>query len=151
MMPASNLLSSLQPLRISVLGPKGPLIVPLWFVWQDDRIWCASQGSSLVVRALQADPRCAYDVSTNDMPYRGIRGRGNARCLPEAGASVLEQLIDRYQVNRESQLSRWLLSRCDSEVAIEITPVWQTDWDYSERMAPQDVTREPAENSSNPR
>ncbi len=137
-MPAADLLSSLQPLRISVQGLHGPLIVPLWFVWQVDRIWCASQQSSMVVRALQADPRCAFDLSTNDMPYRGIRGRGHARCLPESGARVLEQLIDRYQVNRDSRLARWLLSRCDTEVAIEITPVWQSDWDYSERMASQE-------------
>lgn len=128
------LFSSIQPLRIAVPTRHGALIVPLWFVFQSDRIWCASQNDSLVVRALEGDPRCAFDLSTNEMPYRGVRGRGSVRCLPELGGEVLGQLIDRYQVNRASQLARWLLSRSDSEVAIEITPLWQSDWDYSERM-----------------
>ncbi len=132
---ATDLLSSLQPMRIAVQTRHGPLIVPLWFIVQDDRIWCATQADSVLVRALEVDPRCAFDLSTNDMPYRGVRGRGSVRCLPELGGKVLDQLIDRYRIDRESRLARWLLSRCTTEVAIEITPVWQTAWDYSERMA----------------
>jgi Pyridoxamine 5'-phosphate oxidase len=135
MTESTNLLSLAQPLRVAVQTRHGPLIVPLWFVFQNGCIWCASQEDSVVVRALQADPRCAFDLSTNDMPYRGIRGRGSVRCIPESGGQVLKQLIDRYQVNRDSRLARWLLSRSDTEVAIEITPNWQTEWDYSERMA----------------
>lgn len=131
----TDLLSLAQPLRLAVNTRHGPLIVPLWFVFRNDRIWCASQEDSVVVRALQADPGCGYDLSTNDMPYRGIRGRGSVRCIPESGGQVLEELIDRYQVNPDSRLARWLLSRSDTEVAIEITPVWQTEWDYSERMS----------------
>jgi len=143
MMMPENLPSSLQPLRISVQTARGPLIVPLWFVWQEGRFWCATQSDSMVVRALQADPRCAFDLSTNDMPYRGVRGRGSVRCLPEFGGKVLEQLIDRYRVDRESRLARWLLSRRTTEVALEITPVWQTAWDYSERMAQSEQVGEP--------
>ena len=133
MLPA-DLLSSLQPLRVGVQTTQGPLIVPLWFLWRNDQLWCASQQDSVVVGALRANALCAFDLSTNDMPYRGIRGRGSVRCLSDRGGEVLEQLIDRYRVDRTSRLGRWLLSRLDTEVAIEITPVWQTGWDYSERM-----------------
>ncbi len=147
---ATELFSSIQPLRIAVQTPHGSLIVPLWFVFQKGCIWCASQGDSTVVRALQDDPRCAFELSTNEMPYRGIRGRGTVRCLPEVGGQVLEHLIDRYQINRDSQLARWLLSRRDTEVAIEITPVWQSDWDYSQRMTSsrRDVAAQFSEKSS---
>jgi len=131
----TDLLAARQPLRVSVQTGRGPLIVPLWFDWDGERLWCATQRDAAVVRALRETPRCAFDLSTNDMPYRGIRGRGSVRCLPELGGAVLDRLIDRYRIDRASRLATWLLSRRASEVAIEITPTWQTGWDYSERMA----------------
>jgi hypothetical protein len=68
------------------------------------------------------------------MPYRGIRGRARVRCLPEQGGAVLGRLIDRYLPDRDHPLATWLLSRAADEVAIEITPTWQSRWDYSDRM-----------------
>ena len=134
-MAADNLLDARIPLRISVQTAKGPLIAPLWFEWDGSRFWCASHKNSAIVRALEREPLCAFDLSTNDMPYRGIRGRGYAHCRREHGAAVLERLIDRYFASRNSPLAAWLLSRAASEVAIEITPTWQTSWDYSARMS----------------
>jgi hypothetical protein len=84
------------------------------------------------------------------MPYRGVRGRAHVRCLPERGGAVLERLIDRYLPDREHPLASWLLSRRAEEVAIEITPFWQTCWDYSARM--QGLGRDlPAVDSTTPR
>ena len=123
------------PLRLAVASSRGLLIVPLWFDWDGARFWCASQSDAAIVRALERTPVCAFDLSTNDMPYRGLRGRGNARCRPERGVAVLERLIDRYVRNRQTPLAAWLLSRGANEVAIEITPTWQTTWDYSARMS----------------
>ncbi len=122
------------PLRLSVQTRRGPLIVPLWFDWDGERLWCASHRDAAIIGALETSPLCAFDLSTNDMPYRGVRGRGTVRCRPDLGAPVLERLIDRYLPDRDHPLAIWLLSRRDQEVAIEITPTWQTDWDYSTRM-----------------
>lgn len=108
--------------------------MPLWFDWDGERLWCASHRNAAIVAALEAAPRCAFDLSTNDMPYRGLRGRGRADCRPELGAAVLERLIDRYLPDRTHPLAIWLLSRRDDEIAIAITPTWQTRWDYSARM-----------------
>jgi nitroimidazol reductase NimA-like FMN-containing flavoprotein (pyridoxamine 5'-phosphate oxidase superfamily) len=133
-MKPENLLDARIPLRLCVHTKRGPLIAPLWFDWDGRHLWCACQNDAAVVRALERDPVCGFDVSTNEMPYRGIRGRGNARCLPEHGAAVLERLIDRYLEGRQSPLAVWLLSRSADEVAIEITPTWRTDWNYAARM-----------------
>jgi hypothetical protein len=134
-MTASALLDECMPLRISVQTPKGPLIAPLWFEWDGARFWCACQKDAAIVRAIERERLCAFDLSTNDMPYRGLRGRGHAHCRPDRGVAVLERLIDRYLPDRRTPLAVWLLSRSANEVAIEITPTWQTAWDYSARMS----------------
>jgi len=135
MMPTTDLYQARIPLRISVETRSGPLIVPLWFDWDGTHLWCASHQRAAIIAALAKAPVCAFDLSTNDMPYRGVRGRGSVRCHPELGGAVLERLIDRYLPDRSHPLATWLLSRRDEEVAIEITPSWQTAWDYSRRMA----------------
>jgi hypothetical protein len=47
---------------------------------------------------------------------------------------TLRRLIARYQGDDRSDLSDWLMSRIDSEVAITIVPSTLTSWDYSPRM-----------------
>jgi nitroimidazol reductase NimA-like FMN-containing flavoprotein (pyridoxamine 5'-phosphate oxidase superfamily) len=123
------------PLRLGVESKNNPLIVTLWFEYRDAAIWCAAHRDSLVVKVLQDNPACAVDISTNDIPYRGVRGAGRAACLPAAGAQTLDRLIERYLGGSESQLARWLKSRQEDEIALKITPKWLTSWDFSERMA----------------
>ncbi len=134
-MTTDDLLKACIPLRLSVQTDHGPLIVPLWFDWDGTHFWCASKGDAVVVRALEREPVCAFDLSTNDIPYSGIRGRALTRTVPKRGGAVLERLIERYRIDRDHDLAKWLLSRADDEVALEITPTWQTHWDYSHRMS----------------
>lgn len=122
------------PLRVAVTGARGLLIVPLWFEVRDGHYWCASQAGSLLVRSLRGDARCAFDLSTNDMPYRGLRGRGVAVCHAAQGEAVLRALLLRYLGSLDAPLARRLLRRATSEVAIEIVPDWQSDWDFTARM-----------------
>ena len=125
------------PLRIAVRVNAGRdlLIAPLWFMHADGAFWCASQARSTLVRALQREPTCAFDLSTNDMPYRGVRGRGTVTLHPEQGQRVLEALLNRYLGGTTSKLGQRLLAKADTEVALQLQPNWQSQWDYSKRMA----------------
>lgn len=133
-MSAPSLLDLKIPLRLAVQSARGLLIVPLWFEFDDGRYWCASQADSLLLRSLRSDAHCAYDLSTNVMPYRGLRGRGTAVCHAERGEEVLRALLSRYFGSLDTPLARRLLRRAASEVAIEIVPQWQSDWDFTARM-----------------
>ena len=53
---------------------------------------------------------------------------------PELAETVLHRLIHKYPGNAESELSRWLLSSLDREVAIKITALKIATWDFSGRM-----------------
>ena len=132
---ARYLTETRTPLRLSVIAGNAPLIVPLWFVLEDDVLLCASKARSHIVRSIGTTTTCFFDVSTNDVPSKGVRGRGVASIDAQRGTEVLETLVARYLPDGQTEFSRWLLSSAADEVAITIRPEWITAWDYSRRMA----------------
>ena len=131
---ADYLNTTRNPLRLSVVTRRAPLIVPLWFFLESGRLWCACQSDALLVRAIATGSDCGIDVSDNDIPYRGVRGQGRATVWPAEGPRVLRRLVDRYLPSAESEFAQWLLRRADCEVAIAVDPSWITAWDFSGRM-----------------
>ena len=127
------------PLRLGIAAAKAPLIVPLWFRYQDGGFWCVTHRDAHVVAAVREQPSCAIDISTNDVPYRGVRGAGMVRVVPERGPALIEFMVERYLGGSDSRLARWLLGRREEEVGLRITPQWLTSWDFSARMG--DVER----------
>lgn len=122
------------PIRVSSMGSSGPIVQSLWFVYSDDALWCATQATSVLAKRLAADDRIGFEVAADAPPYRGVRGTGHASLHPELAEKVLRQLIARYQGDRESDLSSWLLSRLDKEVAVRIDALSLATWDFSGRM-----------------
>ncbi len=122
------------PLRLAIATARGPLIVPLWYHFESDRFICCSPSRSVLVETLNREPLVGFDVSTNEIPYRGIRGRARAYCNPADGEAVLRRLLERYTGGCDSDLAQWLLSRAADEAVIEVTPEWLTSWDFSARM-----------------
>jgi hypothetical protein len=123
------------PLRLGVNGARGhPLLVSLWFVPLGDTLWCATQRSARVARAIARDSRCGFEVAPESMPYRGVRGSATAALHEDRGAEILGLLIDRYLGDRSSRFARWLLGRSASETAIALQPRSLVSWDYRSRM-----------------
>lgn len=124
------------PLRLACVdGDGAPLLCSLWYLWEHDAIWCATQRGARLTGRLTDDPRCAFEVAGDQPPYRGVRGQGAALLSDAEGPATLGRLIDRYLGARESDFARWLLSRQRDEVAIRIRPEWLTSWDFTRRMS----------------
>ena len=87
-----------------------------------------------MAKRLRNDPNCAFEISADQPPYRGIRGSGRAELIAPAAGELLPKLLDRYSIARNSQLATWLLARVDQEVAVRIDNLVITSWDYSSRM-----------------
>jgi nitroimidazol reductase NimA-like FMN-containing flavoprotein (pyridoxamine 5'-phosphate oxidase superfamily) len=132
---SSFLQAAEQPLRLALVSEKAPLVVPLWYQFVEGKFWCASPRHAKVVRLIEQQPQCGFDVSTNEIPYRGVRGQGSALIVHDQGAPALQALIERYLKHTDSEFAQWLLSRADDEVAICLEPRWLTAWDFSGRMA----------------
>jgi nitroimidazol reductase NimA-like FMN-containing flavoprotein (pyridoxamine 5'-phosphate oxidase superfamily) len=123
------------PVRLSCNGASGcPVLVSLWYLPEDGRLWCATQRSANVAKLLARDSQCAFEVSVESMPYRGVRGQGLATLHDDRGEEILLRLLDRYLGDSKSQLARSLLAQVATETAIAIEPKTIFSWDYTERM-----------------
>lgn len=125
-----------SPLRLAVVTESGfPLICSLWFVYEEGRLRCATTQQAKVVSCLLDNPRCGFEIAPNEPPYLGVRGQGVATVSSDGSMDLLGNLVDRYLGSRETKFARWLLSRSDDEVTIDIDIRWMTSWDYRGRMS----------------
>ncbi len=125
------------PLRLAFSASDGcPLVASLWYRFQEGALWCATPAHARVVALLEKQSRCGFEVSVNEPPYRGVRGRGHARLDAERGREILRALVPRYLGEEPTRFSRWLLERPTPEMAIRIDVERLTSWDFTERMGP---------------
>lgn len=123
------------PIRIATRRPDDSLwLVALWYRYRDGVLECATGANATLVGFLRQDSRIAFEVSTNDVPYRGIRGSGTAVVTTDRDKAVLRDLIERYLDGTDTPLARWLLGDDRDEVRIEIEPREIYSWDYTSRM-----------------
>lgn len=132
----SNYLDSLKiPLRLSCTTQSGwPVVVSLWYLYQDGVLMCATQKSARVVEYLEENPRCGFEIAEDRMPYCGIRGQARASIDDKVGGEILEALLNRYLGGVDNPLAEDLLSKKDKEVAIILKPLQVFTWDFSDRM-----------------
>lgn len=124
------------PVRLATRTPRGGLwMLSLWFRRVDGELRCATAADADVVEYLESDPEVAFEVSTNDPPYRGVRGNGTATVDPDEGKELLRSLLERYLGGTDNPTGRRLLRDEREEVRIRIEPRTVYSWDYSERMA----------------
>ncbi|PCR89867.1 pyridoxamine 5'-phosphate oxidase family protein [Natrinema ejinorense] len=122
------------PIRIATHRPDGSLwVVTLWYRYRNGSLECATGANADIVRFLRHDPEIAFDISTNRIPYRGIRGNGTVDIAPD-GKPVLRDLVERYLGGADSSLAQWLLADDREEVGIRIEPREIYSWDYADRM-----------------
>ncbi|MCB1701397.1 MAG: pyridoxamine 5'-phosphate oxidase family protein [Pseudomonadales bacterium] len=132
---AQFLQDTCYPMRLACVGADGyPRVVSVWFLYERGQLFCASHSSSQLVALLGGDGRIGFEVATNDPPYFGVRGQGDAALTTSGGDRMLERLLERYLGRLDSPLAKWLLSRKAEEVLITLTPRRLFSWDYRQRM-----------------
>jgi len=123
------------PLRLATRTPGGGLwMLSLWYTARDDALLCATSADADIVDYLETDGRVAFEVSTNEIPYRGVRGAGTASVEEDAGKELLRRLLERYLGCTDSDLAGTLLDPDREEVRIRVAPSRVYTWDFSDRM-----------------
>lgn len=123
------------PIRIATRRSDASLWpVTVWYRYRDGVFECATEASADLVTILRNNQTVGIDVSTNNIPYKGIRGTGTASISQEGAGDVLRDLVQRYLDGKDSSLAEHLLSDDRKEVLIQIDPDEIYSWDYSDRM-----------------
>ena len=123
------------PLRLSCISASGwPVVLSLWYLFEEGNLFCATPLRSKVVSYLAYEPRCAFEVASDQPPYCGVRGRALATIDRERGLEILERLLNRYLGGTENALAQRLLGRSQPEVAIRLTPSTYHSWNFTDRM-----------------
>lgn len=123
------------PIRLACHTPAGSLwMLSLWYRYRDGRFEMATSANADVVQYLRADEAVAFEVSTNDPPYRGVRGAGTGSVESDEDKAVLRALIERYLGGTDSDLAEYLLRDEREEVRIIVEPTKLYSWDFSDRM-----------------
>jgi len=131
--------SATVPIRLSCHANRESLwMLSLWFLYRDDAFWCATSADADVVDYLADDDHVAFEISTNEPPYKGVRGNGTASVEPDEEKALLRELLARYLGGTDSDLADRLLSPDREEVTISIDPDRLYTWDFSDRMPAAD-------------
>ncbi|KAA3662705.1 MAG: hypothetical protein DWQ04_12715 [Chloroflexi bacterium] len=124
------------PLRLSCVTKSGwPMVLSLWYLFEDGVLYCATPQNARVVTYLQAEPRCAFEIAADTPPYCGVRGQALAAIDDQRGIEILERLLVRYTGNIDNSLAQNLLTRAVPEVAIQLVPQRIHTWNFTNRMA----------------
>ena len=83
---------------------------------------------------LKNNSKVSFEISTNEYPYKGVRGKAEVELSKLNADNVLAQLIEKYLDEKNSKLASWLMSRADSEYVLKIRPSIINSWDFSGRM-----------------
>jgi hypothetical protein len=132
-------MDSCIPIRLACINVEGwPITVSLWYVYLEEKIFCATQRNAKIIEYLSGNPKCGFEVAGDLPPYRGVRGWGYAKLDKVRGVEILYMLIKKYLRDEKSSLANFL-RRNDNEMAIEITPLSIFSlsifsYDYSDRM-----------------
>jgi hypothetical protein len=131
--------SATVPIRLSCHANRESLwMLSLWFLYRDDAFWCATSADADIVDYLADDDHVAFEISTNEPPYKGVRGNGTASVEPDEEKTLLRELLARYLGGTDSDLADRLLSPDREEVTISIDPDRLYTWDFSDRMPAAD-------------
>jgi hypothetical protein len=92
-----DFLGATRTCRVASIGPSGPHVAPLWFVWHDGALWLYSITRSQRWADLMRDPRVAVVIDDGEAytELRGVEIRGEVVPvgeIPRTGAEEVPAL-----------------------------------------------------------
>lgn len=123
------------PMRIGVdTGTGAPLVLSVWFLAEGPELLGATRPTSTLVRCLERQPLCGFEIAADTLPYRGVRGRATVELDHQTGSATLDRLLIRYLGGISNPLGDRLRAHAEDEVCLRLRPVSMKSWDFGSRM-----------------
>ena len=83
-------------LRIATVDAAGnPQVTPIWFIYEDGRIWFTPRSESAWLEHIRTHPRIGAVIDETEIPYRKLVFEGDAEIVYDLGADDVWR--DRYR------------------------------------------------------
>ena len=136
---AQELLHSAIPARMAYNGTDGnPRVIPVGFLWKNERIVVCTASNAYKVKALAANPKVALTIDTDAPPYRALLVRGTARSVEIVHGVPSEYLDASRKVMKDEEQFRAFEAAVRSlykqMARISIAPEWAKVLDFETRL-----------------
>jgi pyridoxamine 5'-phosphate oxidase-like protein len=134
---AQELMQSRIPARLAYLGPDGfPRAIPIGFHWNGAEFVLSTVPHAPKVSALEANPKVALTIDTNDFPPHVLLVRGTAAIdivdgIPPEYLEASKKAIGPDQWDAFEKQVRALYKQM---ARIKITPLWAKLLDFQKRF-----------------
>lgn len=114
-----------------------PVIQPLWFYYDKGakKLYIETRKDSRKVRNILARPSVYFSIDDEDLPYKGVKGKGTVRVIQDVNANLktAEKIDMKYLGTLDHPVAKMLLEnvRNGSSVVLELSPRFFSAWDMS--------------------
>jgi Pyridoxamine 5'-phosphate oxidase len=119
--------------RVATVGPHGPHLTPLWYVWDGTAIWLTSIVASQRWTDLQRDPRVAVLVDAGE-EYTQLRGAellGTVEIVGEVPRTGLpEPQLEEPERLSASKYTGGVVHHDGRHAWLRLVPEKVTSWDF---------------------
>jgi hypothetical protein len=123
-------------LRLGMVSEDGwPIVHPVWFWFEDEKLWTTIARDSLKARLIERSPKTYFTIDTDGpKDIRGVRGKAQARIhddIPRTVDIATKQLI-KYLGSTEGWMAELLLKDAaeGQTRTLELTPLKYVAWTY---------------------
>ncbi|HKI08148.1 MAG TPA: pyridoxamine 5'-phosphate oxidase family protein [Nitrososphaeraceae archaeon] len=131
------LVNSKQLVHISTLDEKGePNIHPTWYCFDNnnEKIYIESGKDAKKTRNLRRNNVIYYCVDYDNIPYKGVRGKGIVRISEDINYNlpIIEKIVVKYLGSIEHRMSQAIISsiRKGDAIILEISPRFYATWNH---------------------
>ena len=127
-------------IHIATRDEKGdPVIHPTWYYFDSEstKFYIETSKNSVKVANLRRNNVIYFCVDDSNIPYKGVRGKGKAKVHEDTSHNmpIAEKIMVRYLGSLAHPMATSLMGsvKDGNSVILEITPIYFSTWDYSEK------------------
>jgi len=132
---ARRLLQREPVVRMATTGPGGPHVVPLWFVWEPEGVYCSTFDEGVTFSNIRRDARVAlvFDVGREWRQLAGVTVTGTARPLRPGHPDLrgpMSRWFDKYRERFGRTGFRWFSEATFQLWFLRVSPHEIASWDH---------------------
>lgn len=112
-----------------------PNVHPVWYLFQDGKLYIETGKNSKKVQNIRQKNIVYFCVDDENMPYKGVRGKGEARISEDIKSNIpiAEKIMLKYTGSLDNEIAKMLMDGVKEGLSaiLEISPKYYSTWDHS--------------------